>query len=96
MLDLLGLRQTAELENQMTSVERVIEYTKLSSERSLTSEPEVLKSLPENWARLGEIEFKNVFVKYSDDGEHVLRNLNFTINEKVCGFKKKIKKTIFE
>lgn len=80
-----GLRQTAELENQMTSVERVIEYTKLPSERSLETKSEVLKSLPENWASRGVINFKNVSVKYSDDGDFVLRNLSFTVNEKVCG-----------
>lgn len=70
----------------MTSVERIIEYTKIPSERSLTSKPEVLRSLPENFANRGVIEFKNVSVKYSDDGEFVLRNLNFKVNEKVCFF----------
>ena len=81
-----GLRQTAELENQMTSVERVIEYTKVPSERSLESDPQLLKSLPSNWSRTGVIEFKNVGVKYSGEADLVLKNLNFKIHEKVCSF----------
>jgi ATP-binding cassette, subfamily C (CFTR/MRP), member 4 len=79
-----GLRQTAELENQMTSVERVIEYTKLPRERSLETKLDVLKALPENWAKRGIIEFKNVSLKYSDDADFVLKNLSFRVNEKVC------------
>lgn len=78
-----GLRQTAELENQMTSVERVVEYTKLPSERSLETEPHILKTLPKTWARGGTIKFKNVSLKYSEGGDYVLRDLSFVINEKV-------------
>lgn len=74
-----GLRQTAELENQMTSVERIFEYIELESEKALETEPSVMKSLPSTWARKGSIEFKNVFVKYSRQGEFVLKNASFTV-----------------
>ncbi|CRL07776.1 CLUMA_CG020730, isoform A [Clunio marinus] len=77
-----GLRQTAELENQMTSVERVVEYTKLQSERSLETDPRILKTLPKSWPNQGVIQFNEVSFKYSDDADYVLRNLNFIINEK--------------
>lgn len=75
----------------MTSVERVNEYTKLPSERSLETKPEILKKLPKSWGNRGVINFKNVSLKYSDDGNFVLRNLSFEIHEKVGKFQRKFK-----
>lgn len=67
----------------MTSVERVLEYTKLPSERSLETKPHVLKSLPKSWGARGSIKFTNVSLRYSEHGEFVLNNLSFEVNEKV-------------
>lgn len=78
-----GLRQTAELENQMTSVERVIEYANLPCERSLETDEAVLRRLPKQWPQNGLIKFVDVSLKYSDSGEYILRNLSFTLREKV-------------
>jgi ATP-binding cassette, subfamily C (CFTR/MRP), member 4 len=75
-----GLRQTAELENQMTSVERIAEYIELEREKSLETPESVMKSLADTWSKMGLIEFRNVFVKYSKQGEFVLRNINFIVN----------------
>lgn len=75
-----GLRQTAELENQMTSVERASEYSKLPAERSLETDPDILKKLPKNWARSGVITFKNLSLKYSPEADFVLHNLTFAVN----------------
>lgn len=77
-----GLRETAELENQMTSVERVAEYSKLPNERSLETDVEKLKNLPSHWAENGRIQFKNVSLKYSKESNYVLQNLSFEICER--------------
>jgi ATP-binding cassette, subfamily C (CFTR/MRP), member 4 len=71
-----GMRQTAELENQMTSVERVIEYSKLPEEVTTTAPA---TNVPESWPERGRIQFKNFFLKYSAEGNFVLKNFNFTI-----------------
>lgn len=77
-----GLRQTAELETQMTSVERVTEYSKLPSERSLDTDREILENLPKDWARRGVVKFENLSLKYSPDSDFVLHKLNFEIKER--------------
>ncbi|XP_044009489.1 probable multidrug resistance-associated protein lethal(2)03659 [Aphidius gifuensis] len=74
------MRQSAELENQMTSVERVYEYTILESESPLESLPG--EELPPDWPTEGKIEFKNVYLSYGPDEAPVLKNLSFTINER--------------
>ncbi|KAL3283218.1 hypothetical protein HHI36_006367 [Cryptolaemus montrouzieri] len=69
-----GMRQWSELENQMTSVERVVEYTEVEKEPTLNkSEP------PEKWPEHGKIEFRNVSLKYSPSAPYVLKNLSFTV-----------------
>ena len=75
-----GLRQTAELENQMTSVERAAEYSMLPSERPLETDPDILKKLPENWTKSGVIKFKDLSLKYSPEANFVLHNLTFDVN----------------
>ncbi|XP_012251875.1 probable multidrug resistance-associated protein lethal(2)03659 [Athalia rosae] len=73
-----GVRQTAEMENQMTSVERVLEYSKLEQEPSLESTPE--NKPPKEWPSQGKIEFKNMFLRYDRAEPPVLKDLNFIIN----------------
>lgn len=77
-----GLRQTAELENQMTSVERVTEYSNLPMERSLETDREVLEKLPKDWAQRGVIKFRNLSLKYSPGSRFVLYKLNFEVRER--------------
>ncbi|XP_059610916.1 ATP-binding cassette sub-family C member 4-like [Phlebotomus argentipes] len=73
-----GMRQTAELENEMTSVERVFEYADLPSEPPLET---ASKYRPvEGWPNRGTISFNNLSLRYSSDSEKVLKDLNFSIN----------------
>ncbi|XP_033217281.1 probable multidrug resistance-associated protein lethal(2)03659 isoform X2 [Belonocnema kinseyi] len=74
------LRQTAEVENQMTSVERVLEYSKLKEEPSLESKPE--NKPPKDWPTEGRVQFEQVNLRYSPDGATVLQNLSFSIEPK--------------
>ncbi|XP_011702530.1 PREDICTED: probable multidrug resistance-associated protein lethal(2)03659 [Wasmannia auropunctata] len=72
-----GMRQSAELENQMTSVERILEYSKMDSEPPLESAPG--KKPKSDWPQEGRIEFKNVFLRYAPLEPPVLKNLSFVI-----------------
>ena len=76
-----GLRQTAELENQMTSVERVLEYSKLKPEQDVT-EP-ATENIPDSWPQQGGVVFQNVSLQYSPKAEPVLKDLSFEIKPKV-------------
>ncbi|GFT92903.1 hypothetical protein TNCV_740601 [Trichonephila clavipes] len=89
-----GVRQSAEVESQMTSVERVIEYSNLAPEAALDSEKD--KKPPKAWPKKGYIIYQNVNLRYAPDEPPVLKNLNFEIypEEKVypeerwaCGIK---------
>ncbi|CAG0884515.1 unnamed protein product [Darwinula stevensoni] len=75
-----GARQSAELENHMTSVERILEYSKLQPEPPLESPPE--KRPPKDWPSKGEVVFDNVSLLYDADATPVLKNLSFKINPK--------------
>lgn len=69
------VRQWADLENHMTSVERVLEYSETDRENKAG---QVL----ENWPLQGKITFKNVSLTYGHSKEYVLKNINFTIKGK--------------
>ncbi|XP_054272885.1 probable multidrug resistance-associated protein lethal(2)03659 [Macrosteles quadrilineatus] len=75
-----GMRQSAELENQMTSVERVMEYTDIEKEPPLESPPD--KQPPATWPDEGRVTFNRVFLSYGPNEPPVLKNLNFTIAPK--------------
>ncbi|XP_017568412.1 multidrug resistance-associated protein 4 isoform X1 [Pygocentrus nattereri] len=76
-----GVRQSAEVENMMTSVERVVEYTELESEAPW----ETQKRPPPEWPSQGMITFDRVNFSYSSDGPVVLKNMTamFRPKEKV-------------
>ncbi|XP_061402316.1 probable multidrug resistance-associated protein lethal(2)03659 [Musca vetustissima] len=74
-----GMKQSAEMENTMTSVERVAEYETIESEGDLESEPS--KKPPKSWPEEGKIAFDNLSLRYAPDpkSEYVLKSLNFII-----------------
>ncbi|KAF5287553.1 hypothetical protein FQA39_LY15882 [Lamprigera yunnana] len=73
-----GMRQSTELENQMTSVERVLEYNNIEHERPFERISD--KKPPATWPHRGEIRFINLFLRYFPQDPPVLKNLNFTVN----------------
>lgn len=75
-----GMRQSTELENQMTSVERVVEYSAIEHESELESLP--TKKPSASWPERGKIEFKHVFLKYFPEDPFILRDVNFILQPK--------------
>nr|XP_023027004.1 probable multidrug resistance-associated protein lethal(2)03659 [Leptinotarsa decemlineata] len=73
-----GMRQWSEMENQMTSVERVQEYADLKPEK----QEDTVKEPPKFWPETGRIEFRDMSLRYSPDDPCVLKNLNFIIKAK--------------
>ncbi|XP_026680423.1 probable multidrug resistance-associated protein lethal(2)03659 [Diaphorina citri] len=72
-----GMRQSAEFVNQMTSVERVLEYSNIEKEPPLESALE--HKPPPGWPDQGRIEFNSMSLRYGPAEPPVLKNLTFTI-----------------
>ncbi|XP_052861311.1 probable multidrug resistance-associated protein lethal(2)03659 [Anopheles cruzii] len=74
-----GMRQSAELENTMTSVERVVEYDDVDPEPALVSEGD--RKPPPDWPAEGGVKFDKVSLRYAPepDSDRVLRDLEFEI-----------------
>ncbi|KAK5646954.1 hypothetical protein RI129_005418 [Pyrocoelia pectoralis] len=67
-----AVQQTAELENNMTSVERILEYDSIEQEDSSGTERVNFRE--------GEIQFHNVSLKYAPDGQFILKNVSFKVS----------------
>ncbi|KAL6421621.1 hypothetical protein ACFW04_014506 [Cataglyphis niger] len=72
-----GIRQTAELESQLISIERILEYSYLKEEPMIDIKSEI--KLPDNWPTKGLVEFKNVNLKYIHQGDYILKNISFIV-----------------
>ncbi|KAL1500932.1 hypothetical protein ABEB36_006349 [Hypothenemus hampei] len=72
-----GMRQWSELENNMTSVERVVEYTEVECETKKDEKPPL-----KTWPERGELKFHSVFLRYASNEPYVLNNLSFKIKPK--------------
>lgn len=95
----LGMRQNAEMANQIIAVERLIDYAQLPPEPNVRDRGIFLRkkdeqdmvlptNAPKNWPSKGSIEFKNVYMRYADEIPFVLKGLDIVISagEKVCEF----------
>ena len=70
-----AVRKTSNVENFMTSVERVMAYTKLDSEPGYN-----VHSLPPNqWPHEGNVTFQDVSLTYYPGGPQVLKKINLSI-----------------
>lgn len=79
-----GIKQTAELENQMISVERLIQYSKLPSESDQNKD--ILFNPEKSWPINGSLNFDIKEMKYSKDSEAILKDVQFMVKprEKIC------------
>lgn len=68
-----GIRQAAETMQQMTSVERILQYTDLPSESSSPQKP------VKGWPSRGKVVFNKMTLRYDPEGSPVLKGLDFTI-----------------
>uniref|UniRef100_A0A8C7Y8E0 Multidrug resistance-associated protein 4 n=1 Tax=Oryzias sinensis TaxID=183150 RepID=A0A8C7Y8E0_9TELE len=73
-----GVRQSAEIENMMTSVERVVEYAELESEAQWETDFQP----PEDWPQTGTVTFDRVNFSYSVSEPLVLKDLSVTFASK--------------
>ena len=73
-----AVRQFSEVENLMTSVERVMAYANLDSDSGYSIE----RVPPTNWPHDGHVSFRNVVLRYYPGGPQVLKNLSFEIEGK--------------
>ncbi|KAI1755593.1 ABC transporter [Xylaria castorea] len=83
LLIVVLVRAMNEVEIELQSYHRVKEYASVEPEEKLdeyreqgaySDDPDVV--LPKDWPRSGEIEFRNVTIKYDPEGPEILKNIN--------------------
>ena len=73
-----GVRQAAEVTSQMTSVERILQYSKIEKEGPFESLP--TKKPHSDWPHKGNVNFEKLYLRYVPDDPPTLINLNIQIN----------------
>jgi len=70
------------LQNTLVEYERCMELTECPQEKQIINplDEAFSKKLDKNWLKFGKIEFKNFSVRYREDTELVLKNINILIN----------------
>lgn len=72
-----GMRQTTEAMTQMTSVERILQFTELDKEGPFQSEPK--NKPPIDWPSKGDVKFDHVNLRYTSIESPTLKDLTFHI-----------------
>ncbi|CAM9523069.1 unnamed protein product, partial [Ectocarpus sp. 13 AM-2016] len=72
-----AVRQSAEVENQMVSAERVLSYCRVPQEASLESDPGCKPA--DGWPSKGNIEVRDMSLRYREDLPPVLKGLTLSI-----------------
>ena len=73
-----GVQLSAEVENHMTSVERITEYADLPQE---AAEEVTDKDPPKSWPDKGVVEFRDLHLRYADKEPYVLKGINLKTKE---------------
>ena len=76
ILTRIAVKKMSSVENFMTSVERVMSYTKLKSEPGYKVE----RLPPEHWPREGNVTFQDISLTYYQGGPQVLKKINLDIH----------------
>ena len=71
-----GVKQCSEVENYMTSVERVITYTQIEPEPGHNN----YQQPPQNWPQHGQVTLNDLGLVYYQGGPKILKDVSFTIN----------------
>nr|XP_056722202.1 multidrug resistance-associated protein 1-like [Euleptes europaea] len=70
------VRMSSEMETNIVAVERVKEYSEKEKEAEWTVKP----SPPRGWPQEGKVEFRGYGLRYRDDMDLVLKNIDVTVN----------------
>lgn len=68
------IRRSGEIENHMTSAQRIMQYADIDSEDELRKSKD-----RKNWPLTGDIHFKNVVMRYREHLDPVLKGLTYHI-----------------
>ncbi|KAG6458673.1 hypothetical protein O3G_MSEX010994 [Manduca sexta] len=68
-----GIKQATEVVSQMTSVERLVQFTSLPLENTAGPAP------PKSWPQRARLVFKDLYLRYDADAEPVLKGLNIVV-----------------
>ena len=73
-----GVRVATEVENLMTSAQRVMAYTEINSEPGYNTETRP----PESWPNEGSLATQNLSLVYFEGGPRILKDINFCVSSK--------------